>query len=41
MNLQPALDQKSPRTPTELEFDVLGVATKLVKYVIQLFERNK
>jgi hypothetical protein len=34
MNLQPILNKNSPWTHIELEFDVFGVARKLVKYVV-------
>jgi hypothetical protein len=38
MNLKPILNKTSPRTHMESEFDVLGVARKLVKYVVHLFK---
>jgi hypothetical protein len=39
MNLQPVLNNSS-RVHMELEFDMLGVAGKLVKYVVYWSKRN-
>jgi hypothetical protein len=41
MNLKPVLNKTSPRAHTELEFDMLGVPKKLVKYVVHLSKRRK
>jgi hypothetical protein len=41
MNLNPVLNKNSPRAHTELEFDVLGVLGKLVKYVVHSSKRKK
>jgi hypothetical protein len=41
MNKQPILNKNSPWIHTKLEFGVLGVAKKLVKYVVQLFKKKK
>ena len=42
MNLQPILNQNSPLTHMESEFDLLGVAKNiLVKYVIHMSKRKK
>jgi hypothetical protein len=38
--LQPILNKNLPWAHTELELDVLGVAGKLVKYVVHLTKRN-
>jgi hypothetical protein len=38
MNVQPILNKNSPWAHMESEFGVLGVAKKLVKYVVHLFE---
>jgi hypothetical protein len=38
MNLQFILNKNSPRAHIELEFDILGVATKRVKYIVHLFK---
>jgi hypothetical protein len=40
MSLQPNLSKNSPWTHTELEFDMLGVAKKLVKYVAHMSKRK-
>jgi hypothetical protein len=40
MNLQPFLNKNSPWAHTKLELGVLGVAGKLVKYVVHLSKRN-
>jgi hypothetical protein len=40
-NLQPSLNKNSPRVHTELGLDVLGVAEKLVKFVVYLSKRKK
>ena len=40
MNLQSILKKNSLWIHTELVFDMLGVARKLVKYVVQLFRRK-
>jgi hypothetical protein len=39
MNLQPVLNKNSTRALMELEFDVLGIAMKLLKYVVHLSKR--
>jgi hypothetical protein len=39
-NLQPILNKNSLWAHMELEFDVLGVTQKLVKYIIHLFKNN-
>jgi hypothetical protein len=36
MNLKPVLNKTSPWAYMELEFEVLGVPRKLVKYVVHL-----
>jgi hypothetical protein len=41
MNLQPILNKNSPHAHKELEFDVLGIAGKLVKYVVLSEEIEK
>jgi hypothetical protein len=41
MNVQPTVNKISLQAHMELEFDVCGVAGKLVKYVVHLFEREK
>jgi hypothetical protein len=41
MNSKPILNKTSPWAHTELEFDVLSVLGKLVKYVVLLSKRNK
>jgi hypothetical protein len=42
MSLKPFLNKTSPLAHTELEFDVLGIAKKLVKYVVHLSKiKNK
>jgi hypothetical protein len=38
MNLQPILNKTSPHT--ELGFNMLAVAGKLVKYIVHLFKRK-
>jgi hypothetical protein len=40
MSLIPIFNKNSTRAHTELEFDVLGVHGKLVKYVVHLFKRK-
>jgi hypothetical protein len=40
MNLKPILNKTSPRAHMELEFDVLSVPRKLVKYAIHSFKRK-
>jgi hypothetical protein len=40
MSLIPVFNKISPPAHTELEFDVLGVHGKLVKYVVHLSKRN-
>jgi hypothetical protein len=40
MNIRWILNKTSPQAHTELEFDVLGVAIKLVKYVVHSLERK-
>ena len=34
------IEQNSPQTHMELEFDALGVVGKLVKFVVNQFERK-
>ena len=41
MNIPPILKKNLPRAHMELEFDVLGVVEKLVKYVLYLFKRKE
>jgi hypothetical protein len=41
MDLQPILNKNSPQAHMELEFDMLGIAGKLVKYVVHLSKRKK
>jgi hypothetical protein len=41
MNLKHVINKTSPWAHMELEFDVLGVAKKLVKYVVNLSKRKK
>jgi hypothetical protein len=41
MSLIPVFNKNLPRTHTELEFDVLGVHGKLVKYVVHSSKRKK
>jgi hypothetical protein len=41
MNLIPVLKKTSPRAHTELEFDVLGIPGKHVKYVVHLSKGKK
>jgi hypothetical protein len=41
MNLQSILNKNSPEVNTKLEFGVLGVVGKLVKYVVHLPKRKK
>jgi hypothetical protein len=36
MNLQPVLNKNSPGAHMELEFSMLGVARKLMKFVVHL-----
>jgi hypothetical protein len=40
MSLIPVLSKNSPQPHTELEFDVLGVHRKLVKYVVHSSKRK-
>jgi hypothetical protein len=40
MSLIPVLNKTSPWAHTELEFDVLGVPGKLVKYVVHSSKRK-
>jgi hypothetical protein len=40
MNLKPALIKTLPRAHTELEFDVLGIPRKLVKYEVYSSKRK-
>jgi hypothetical protein len=40
MNLQSILNENSPWAHTELELDVLGVAGKLIKYVVHSSKRS-
>jgi hypothetical protein len=40
MNLQPILNKTSPWAHMELEFDMLGVPGKLLKYVVHLSKRK-
>jgi hypothetical protein len=40
MNLKSVLNKNSPWAHTELEFDVLGVSRKLVKYVVHLSQKK-
>jgi hypothetical protein len=40
MNLIPILNKTSPHAHMELQLDMLGVPTKLVKYVVHLFKRK-
>jgi hypothetical protein len=40
MNLQRVLNKNSPWAHTEYEVDVLGIAKKLVKYVVHLPKRK-
>jgi hypothetical protein len=40
MNLKPILNKTSPQAHMELEFDVLSIPKKLVKYVVHLFKRK-
>jgi hypothetical protein len=40
INLIPVLNKTSPWAHMELEFDVLGVPGKLVKYVIHSFKKK-
>jgi hypothetical protein len=37
-HLQPILNKNSPQAYAKLGFDMLGVAKKLVKYVVHLFK---
>jgi hypothetical protein len=41
MKMQPILNIDSPCTQMELEFDMIGIAKKLVKQVVHLFKRKK
>jgi hypothetical protein len=38
MSLQPILNKKLPWAHMELEFDVLGIAGKLVKHFVHLYQ---
>jgi hypothetical protein len=40
MNLKPVLNKTSPQAHIELEFDVVGVPGKLVKYVVHMSKRK-
>jgi hypothetical protein len=40
MNLQPILDKNLPQAYMELEFDKLGIAIKLLKYLVHLSKRK-
>jgi hypothetical protein len=40
LNLQPILIKNSPQAHMELEFDVLGVGGKLMKYVVHSSKRK-
>jgi hypothetical protein len=40
MSIMDIFNKNLPRACTELEFDVLGVNGKLVKYVVHLFKRK-
>jgi hypothetical protein len=40
MNLQLILSKNSPRAHMELKFNVLGVAEKLMKYLVHLSKRK-
>jgi hypothetical protein len=40
MNLEPILNKNSPWAHIKLDFEVLGVTKKLVKYVIHLSKNN-
>jgi hypothetical protein len=40
MNLKPVLNKTSPHVHSESEFDMLGVAGKLVKYVVHSSKRK-
>jgi hypothetical protein len=40
MSLKPVFNKKIPRAPMELEFDMLGVSRKLVKYVVHSSKRK-
>jgi hypothetical protein len=40
MNLKLILNKTSPQAHMELEFDVLGVPRKLVKYVVHFLKRK-
>jgi hypothetical protein len=40
MSKIPVFNENSPRAHTELEFDVLDVHGKLVKYVVHSFKRK-
>jgi hypothetical protein len=40
MSLIPIFNKKSPQVCTELEFDMLGVHRKLMKYVVHLSKRK-
>jgi hypothetical protein len=41
IKLQPIMNKNSPQTNIESKIDMLGVAGKLVKYVIYLSKRKK
>jgi hypothetical protein len=40
MNLQPILNKNSPHAHMMLEFDVVSIAGKFVKYVVHLFKKK-
>jgi hypothetical protein len=40
MNLQPILNKNLPWAHMELEYDILGVGGKLVKYVVHFSKRK-
>jgi hypothetical protein len=40
MNLKPILNKNSPRAHTKLEFDMLDVPRKLVKYVVHSSQKK-
>jgi hypothetical protein len=41
MDLQLILNKSSPWAHTNLEFNVVDIAKKLVKYVVYLFQKNR
>jgi hypothetical protein len=40
LNFQPILYKNSPQAHTKLEFDLLGVAKELVRYVLHLSQKK-